>query len=97
MYMYFHTSPCASKHGNRYAKDWKTIWSTFLKPVLLTCDIMTVICILYNLILFSCQQFFAWFANVEAQMEEEQESSYRYNFFSVCSQDGGLLKIEVKI
>ncbi|XP_058965587.2 conserved oligomeric Golgi complex subunit 3 [Pocillopora verrucosa] len=25
----------------------------------------------------NAQQFFAWFANVEAQMEEEQESSYR--------------------
>ena len=51
--------------------------------MLLTCDIMTVIWILFYLILFSCQQFFAWFANVEAQMEEEQESSYRYNILSL--------------
>ena len=36
------------------------------------------LCLLVYLVLFSCQQFFAWFANVEAQMEEEQESSYRY-------------------
>ena len=43
-------------------------------------------CLFVYLMLFLYQQFFAWFANVEAQMEEEQELSYRYYNLITCAQ-----------
>ena len=71
LYVYLPTRPYNGMEG--YSRTGVVDLSVVTNNLKSFCYFLIFICLL-----LSYQQFFAWFANVEAQMEEEQESSYRY-------------------